>query len=125
MKSFNWNAPTQYNDPAKRSFHATGRARMRKLATLLGLPAGSYDIRSNAGGIAVSGEVTLHGEDIYVQASQSCIGQGMGILVRTCKGRRDYTGGHNGWLPLELLNDLETLARKVNAVRKLEAIHGH
>ena len=40
----------------------------------------------------------------------------MGILIRTCKGRKDYTGGRNFWLPLNRLNDIEALARHVRIV---------
>ena len=89
---------------------------MRALAAVLALPKGSFDIRSNAGGIAVSGEVTLHAENIYVQISQSCLGGGMGVLIRTCAGRRDYTGGRNHWLPLSSLNSVNVLAHYVRRV---------
>ena len=72
----NWYTPCAYNDAQKRSFHATGRKRLKALATALGLEAGSFDVRSNLGGIAVSGEVTLHGEHLYVQICQPATGCG-------------------------------------------------
>ena len=43
-------------------------------------------------GTAVSGEITLHGDHLYVQVSQSALGSHSGILFRTCKGRKDYVG---------------------------------
>lgn len=80
------------------------------------LPSGSFDLRSNKGGIAVSGEITLHHEAVYIQVSQSALGGGMGFLIRTCRGRRDYTGGANNWNPLALLDDIPALAAKVRDV---------
>lgn len=80
----------------KKAMHSKGRAFLRRLAADLGLPKGSYDIRSNQGGIAVSGEVTLHGERIYVQLAEwySSPG-GVSVLYRSCNGRKDYSGGRN------------------------------
>jgi hypothetical protein len=85
----NWYARCAYDAAQKRRFHSTARARLRKLATELGLPVGSYDLRSNQGGIAVSGEVTLHHEAVYIQVSQPATGCDTGIFIRTCRGRRD------------------------------------
>jgi hypothetical protein len=116
MKAFDWSTSVAYNAQRKASFHFTARARLRKLATELGLPKGSFEIRSCKGGIAVSGEAILHHEKIYVQVSQSVIGRGMGILIRTCNGRKDYTGGRNHWLPLDRLDDIHALARYVRTV---------
>jgi hypothetical protein len=116
VKAFDWSTSVSYNAQRKGSFHSTARARLRKLATELGLPEGSFEIRSNKGGIAVSGEATLHHEKIYVQVLQSCLGGGMGILIRKCNGRKDYTGGRNHWLPLDRLDDIESLARHVRSV---------
>ena len=106
----NWYTPCAYNDAQKRSFHATGRKRLKALAAALGLEAGAYDMRSNLGGIAVSGEVTLHGQDLYVQICQPATGWDSGILIRTCQGRKDYTGGVNNFASLALLDDIPALA---------------
>ena len=115
-KRFDFNRRCDYDADAKAAFHSTGRARMRALAKALNLAPGTYDVRSNQGGIAVSGEVTLHAENVYVQASQSSMGASMGILIRTCEGRRDYTGGHNNFAPLDALNDIPALAARVQSV---------
>ncbi len=40
----------------------------------------------------------------------------MGILIRTCRGRRDYTGGANNWAPLALLDDVPSLAAMVRRI---------
>ena len=94
-----WSTPCAYDSERKRRFHAAARARLRRLALLLRLPTGSFDLRSNLGGIAVSGEITLHHEVIYLQVSQPALGSRSGILIRTCRGRRDFTGGPNHFAP--------------------------
>jgi hypothetical protein len=106
----NWTTPCAYDDAQKRSFHATGRKRLNALAAALDFKTGTYDVRSNRGGVAVSGEVTLHGENLYVQISQPATGADSGILIRTCKGRKDYTGGPNNFLPLSWLDQIDALA---------------
>ena len=112
----NWYARCAYEPEIKQRFHTTARARLRRLATALGFPPGSFDLRSNAGGIAVSGEITLHHDHVYVQVCQPATGADSGILIRTCQGRRDYAGGHNHYAPLRLLDDLPALATQVRAV---------
>ena len=111
-----WYADCSYEPERKRRFHATARARLRELAAELGLPAGSFDLRSNKGGAAVSGEITLHHDGVYVQVSQPATRADTGILIRTCRGRRDYTGGANNFAPLALLDDIPALAARVRIV---------
>ena len=130
----NWNKPCAYDEDQKRRFHTTARVRLRQLAAALRLPAGSFDLRSNKGGIAVSGEVTLHHERIYVQVSQPAFGGDSGILIRTCHGRRDYVGeaslgprlaervgegsggGPNHFVSLTTLDDIDALADRVRRI---------
>ena len=111
-----WYARCAYAPEQKRRFHATARARLRKLAAALGFTPTSFDLRSNAGGIAVSGEITLHHECVYVQVCQPASGANSGILIRTCVGQRDYTGGPNHYAPLFLLDDIPALAARVRQV---------
>src|SRR3546814_7738569 len=56
---------------------------MRRLADALALDEGSFDIRSNKGGPAVSGEVTLHGEDVWVQLSLGLSGPDREVCFRS------------------------------------------
>ncbi len=108
---FNFSRPTQYDYQAKKAFHLNARKALKRLAAALELPAGTFEIRSNAGGPAVSGEVTLHAETLYVQVSQFAFSApGNGILIRSCKGRKDYVGGKNNVAPLNSLNEPEALA---------------
>lgn len=81
--------------PRKVRMHQQGRAFLKRLAADLGLAHGQFDIRSNVAGPAVSGEVTLHADHIYVQLSEHYSCAGVGVLYRTCKHRTDYTGGRN------------------------------
>lgn len=80
----NWYARRAYEPEIKQRFHTTACARLRRLATALGFPPGSFDLRSNAGGIAVSGEITPHHDHLYVQVCQPATGADSGILIRTC-----------------------------------------
>jgi hypothetical protein len=112
-RAFDFRAPVAYDDAGKRLFHSRARSQLRRLASALRLAPGSYDLRSNRGGIAVSGEITLHSDRLYVQASQSVMGHDNGILFQTCKGRKDYVGGANNFVSLDLLNRPEELASRI------------
>jgi hypothetical protein len=114
--AFNWDRECAYNEANKAAFHREARKRLAQLAVELDLPLGSYDLRSNKAGIAGSGEVTLHGLDVYVQVSQSSMGTGRGILYRTCKGRRDYSGGTNNFASLYELDDPRALAARIKRI---------
>jgi hypothetical protein len=111
--AFDFRKRVAYDDDAKRLFHRHARRQLGLLAAALGLAPGSFDLRSNQGGIAVSGEATLHTEHIYVQACQPATGHDSGVLFRVCEGRKDYTGGRNNFASLELLNDPGQLARLI------------
>ena len=60
MTGIDWYKPCAYDDAQKHIFHSTGRKRLKALAAALGFEPDSFEVRSNQGGIAVSGEVTLH-----------------------------------------------------------------
>jgi hypothetical protein len=111
--NFDFRKPVAYDGEAKRAFHNHARRRLKQLADALGLSPGSFDLRSNPGGIAVSGEATLHADHLYVQACQPATGHDSGILFRTCQGRKDYHGGLNNFASLDLLNRPEDLARRI------------
>jgi hypothetical protein len=113
---FDFRKPVAYDGEAKRAFHNHARRRLKQLANALGLAPGSFDLRSNLGGLAVSGEATLHADHLYVQACQPATGHDSGILFRTCQGRKDYHGGPNNFASLDLLNQSEDLARRIKEV---------
>lgn len=76
-----WYKSCSYDAGQKRRFHAAARSQLRVLATALCLLPGSFEIRSSQGGPTVSGEITLHHQDIYVQVAQSMIAGDKGILA--------------------------------------------
>src|ERR1700722_18054040 len=87
-----WYARCAYDPEVKQRFHIAARARLRRLATTLGFPSGSFDLRQNPGGIAVSGEITLHHEDVYIQVCQPATGTDSGILIRSCQADGTHRG---------------------------------
>jgi hypothetical protein len=115
-----------YEPELKARFHHLGKLVAARVATELGLPKGSYDIRSNPAGMAVSGEITLHGERIYIQFSQSSLNSDLDILYRSCDGRKDYTGGSNNFLTYsELANfdeAIEALARPMTTIYEVATL---
>ena len=93
-----------YGRSVKREFLKTARAFLKRYAReVLKLDPAAYDLRVNKGGIAVSGEVTLHSENLYISIEAGCF-QGR-FMWRTCAGRKDYTGGMNHWTTARALVD--------------------
>ena len=111
-----WYANCSYEPDRKRRFHSTARARLRQLANALRFAPGEFEVRSCLGGVAVSGEIILHCTNVYVQICQLATRADSGILIRTCDGRKDTTGGRNHFAPLRLLDDIPELAARVRAV---------
>ena len=92
-----------YDPEAKRAFHREARLALRVAARHLGLEPDQYDLRSNFAGPAVSGEITLHADKIYVQASIPSFGPGREVLFRRCRDRRDYLGDRNNFCDIAIL----------------------
>jgi hypothetical protein len=99
---------TGYAHERKQKFHKAAEAWLLKLAEALELT--DYDVRSNRGGPAVSGEVTLHGHRVYVQLYESAVGpRGISVLYRECNGLNDYAGKRNHHVMLRSLAESQTL----------------
>lgn len=104
-----------YNDEGKQKFHLIGRLALNEIATKMELVPGTFEIRSNKGGIAVSGEVTLHADNVYIQLSQGSFpGR---FMYRHCKGQKDYTGGRNRWMEFKDLLDINAAVRQFKAAQ--------
>lgn len=101
---------------AKLEYHRLGKTILRGIAKELGLQSGSYDIRSNLGGTGVTGEITLHGEHIYIQLCEAM--NGLEVLYRSCKGRKDYSGGSNNWMRFSDLKNLSDACHRFKEVLK-------
>ena len=108
-----WTQDCTRSAALKRSSHATGRKRLTRLAAELKLEPGTFTVRSNQGGPAVSGEVTLRGRGVYLQISQPFAGSAAtGIMFR--RSADPSAGGDpNRFAPLALLDDVPSLARRV------------
>lgn len=105
--------PIGYDGDRKALFKKEAMRLLRRLARALNLERSNYDLRYNAGGVAVSGEATLHADECYVQISQSCM-KGSEILYRRCNGREDYAGEQNHFAPAAALCEPESLARRIH-----------
>ena len=81
----------------KDEYHRIGKLALKRLAGDLGLHSSEYDIRSNRGGIAVGGEVTLHTDNIYIQINSGMMCKHQPVMYRECDGRKDYTGKRNNF----------------------------
>jgi hypothetical protein len=110
---FDFQKRVAYDGLAKEAFHRNARRQLKLVAKALGLAPAQFDLRSNKAGPAVSGEVILHADHLYVQVWQPATGWDTGVLMRTCQGRKDYVGGRNNFASLDLLNQPEDLARRI------------
>lgn len=95
------NKSFSYNEDLKDQLHRAGKKALKALAVKLELPTDAFEVRSNKGGIAVSGEVTLHTDKLYVQIFESFTGKGLQVMFRTCNGRKDYSGGQNNYATID------------------------
>ncbi|SRR5258706_6243676 len=98
----------------KRRFLRDAQTFLNALARQIGLKRVDYDLRANPAGVAVSGEVTLHGDTLYVQVFESCcLPRGVSVLYRRCHGRHDYCGETNHFAKARTLADADALDRFV------------
>ena len=101
-----------HDEDAKRLFQAEARKTLRRLAEALVLSPSTYDIRVCAGGPAASGEVILHGEQLYVQVSLGGYGPGEVLFCRV-SGRTDLVGARNSWAAIRELVDADAFAARL------------
>ena len=102
-----------YDYFTKRAWRSKGTAVLRKLAKDLGLVKGTYDVRFNTGGDAVSGEAILHTDHIYICITSNTMYQNAGF-ARAVKSRMDYTGKQNIPIPKNYAGLLR-IAQKLKA----------
>ncbi len=96
----------------KIEFHKLGKKVCKEIAKELGLNKGEFDVRSNLGGQAVSGEITLHGEFLYLQFSGGML-SGDVFMYRSCNGRKDYSGGPNRWMNYSKLLNIPSMCLEI------------
>lgn len=106
--SYIWGERESGPNGDKKVFLNTGKAFLRALGKDLGLR--EYKVSANPGGIAVCGECTLIGmwknSGIYVMITQESFAQEGMVLYREVRHIRDYSGGHNRYLPRNALKTM-------------------
>lgn len=102
-----------YDERAKNLFHSDGRKALRALGDALGLADDSYAITSQRGGAAISGDVTLHADHLYVRLSLDGMGAGREVMFRKVAGRRDFIGERSHWAAVHELVRPERLAARI------------
>ena len=102
-----------YHMDAKKAFHRVAAKYLKRLQKELGDIYGEGSLRHNQGGIAVSGEITLHLEKLYVQVYQSAVRSNNIVMFRECRGLKDYTGGQNNFATADMLMDTYQFARLI------------
>lgn len=111
---------TAYNErnaTLKDSFHLIAQRRLRLLAAALQLAEGSFEVRSNRGGIGADGDISLTTQNLYVQVGFDDL-PGRRVLARSRhSGKPD---GPNHWYPLMELDAPEGFAPKLRALLKRE-----
>jgi hypothetical protein len=101
-------ADAPYNHEVKQQYRKAACAFLRRLAKEMHLAKGSYEIRFNAGGIAVEGDAILHHDRFYVNLSPGCTRAG---YWRLCESRKDYVGKTN-----HFIREDETLEHLADAI---------
>lgn len=86
------------------------------------------NVSTSAGGIAVSGEVSLYGmwgegNGLFFEITQSRM-YSLGLLYREISHIKDYKGGYNQWLPLTVFKDMDYngLCRALLSLKHEEAL---
>ena len=108
-----------HDEAAKSLFHADGKKAMRRLADALGLKPGSFDLRSNRAHASRSGEITLHGDELWVQLSLSLLGPGHEVTYRRVRGRHDQLGERDRSAPVADLLNAERFADRLRRELRL------
>ncbi len=103
----------------KKEFGRLGKKAFTELAQILGLK--EYKVDFNKAGPAVSGDVTMIGmfdgeKGIYFSLNRD--GSDNGLLYRTVKSMKDYSGGYNNWMPVKFLSEPERVKELVFRIVK-------
>ena len=104
------NGELGYNEPNKKAFHKEAKKVLKEIASRLGLAKSDYDITVNKSGIGSSGDIKLKTDKLSLSLSEGACGS-IKQMYRTCKGRKDTTGGTNQWVEPERLLDDDIIER--------------
>ena len=103
----------------KDTLHRFGKRLLLEIAESLRLAPDAYDITSNKGGAGVMGEVTLHGDHLYLNVH--VMNGELRVMYRTCNGRSDYCGGMNRYISV---SELASTTASERFIAKLEQVTG-
>lgn len=104
-----------YNESAKKQFLSKARSVLKSVAKELSLS--DFDISKNKGGIAVSGEVSLKTDGLYIQVSQCLRDENLQVMYRSFDPQSNKHGSNN-WMSAEAL---ETHSR-INHIKKVAGL---
>lgn len=99
----------------KGDFAREGKKFLKLVARCVGLNPEDYDLRFNPGGDAVSGDVTLHSDDVYLSFNGGEICNW--LLYRSVRDRKDYCGGMNQrgeWQ--SIANDFDSFCNRIHGL---------
>jgi hypothetical protein len=106
-ETYDWTKSGYGSNDDKERFHRVAKRLLRSLAKDMGLAVGSFEIRSNMGGPATSGEISLQHDDFRIEASSPGDRHERGLRMHTCANRQNDArySGNNHFAPLEWLDD--------------------
>lgn len=108
----------QEDGSRKRRFQRRGMAFLREVGKHLPKSHGPVEVRWNRGGPEVSGDLILHTDRVYLWIDPTLAGAALGYY-RSVKGRKDYTGGQNWPLRIELIwQGPKAVAKALHAVAR-------
>lgn len=120
--SYIWGERESGPNGAKKTFLNVGKVFLRAMAKDLGLR--DAVVKSNAGGIAVSGDCCLYGmweeNSLYVSISQFAGGGENVILYRSIRNIKDHRSGYNNLICLHELENMtyEQLLERLGSLRR-------
>lgn len=120
--SYIWGERESGPNGAKKTFLNVGKVFLRAMAKDLGLR--DAVVKSNAGGIAVSGDCCLYGmweeNGLYVSISQFAGGGENVILYRSIRNIKDHRSGYNNLICLHELENMtyEQLLERLGSLRR-------
>ena len=105
----------------KRAYARLGKRVAAALADAL--DEGSANVRWNKAGVAVAGDVRMHGDRIavYFMGGPAFFQEPAQFFYRRVEGRKDYTGHQNRWLPYSSLGGLGDDPNNCAAVMSMRA----
>jgi hypothetical protein len=104
----------------KETLHRSGKRLLLEIAGVLELSPEAYEVRSNKGGNGVMGEVILHSDHLYLMVH--VMTGDLRVMYRTCKGRKDYSGGINHFVGVSELASATASERFIAKLKQMTSL---